>query len=270
MGKALSEAVASPGFYYSFAYSVAIVLFGMQANPATEDALRHAPDAGADGVPDDPAVLIALYRSAVDGQRGHIRSRDIETVGDNLFPEHSWWRSFGFVLAWPLFVWNFFNWKPLSLVAGDRLHPDLRAHSADRPSLGQGRLLRLDLLLRRAGRDHGRHAAPEDAARPRLESPEHGRPGDPGLLLSALRRAHRHLDGARIVAGAAPRALVRHALLQPLVLRLLPRGRYVPRRHRRRRLLLLVLGARLVPLRLPAGGADAHLRALLAVPHLRR
>jgi polyferredoxin len=38
----------------------------------------------------------------------------LKPVGDNLFPDHSYWRSFGFVLAWPLFVWNFFNWKPLT------------------------------------------------------------------------------------------------------------------------------------------------------------
>src|SRR6202011_3104531 len=51
---------------------------------------------------------------------------------------------------------------------------------------------------------------------------------------------------------------------------LLPPRRYLPRRDRRRRLLLLVLGPRLVPLRLSARGADAHLRALLEVPDLRR
>ena len=38
----------------------------------------------------------------------------LKTAADNLFPDHSYWRSFGFVLAWPLFVWNFFNWQPLS------------------------------------------------------------------------------------------------------------------------------------------------------------
>ena len=46
---------------------------------ATEDALRHAPDADADGGPGDPAVPLAVYRFAVDGKRGAIRSRDIET-----------------------------------------------------------------------------------------------------------------------------------------------------------------------------------------------
>ena len=89
------------------------------------------------------------------------------------------------------------------MVAGDRLRPDVRAHPAHRAALGQGRLLRLDLLLRRAGRDDGRHAAPEDAARPHVEPRQPGRTGDPGHLLPAVRRAHRHLDGARLGGSAS-------------------------------------------------------------------
>ncbi len=60
-------------------------------------------------------------------------------------------------------------------LAGDFLPPDFRAHPADYFSLGQRRLLRLDLLLRRARRDHGRRPPRKDAARPGLESGQHGR-----------------------------------------------------------------------------------------------
>ena len=67
-----------------------------------------------------------------------------------------YWRAFGFILAWPLFIWNVFTWKPMTLVARHLLRPDVRPHPAHHPPLGQGRLLRLDLLLRRAGRDAGR------------------------------------------------------------------------------------------------------------------
>ena len=49
------------------------------------------------------------------------------TIADNLFPDASYghgreyWRAFGFILAWPLFIWNFFYRKPLTLVARDRV-----------------------------------------------------------------------------------------------------------------------------------------------------
>ncbi len=74
------------------------------------------------------------------------------------------------------------------VVARHRIHPDVRPHSPDHPALGQGGLLRLDLLVRCAGRDDGRHAAPEDAARPDLEPGEHDGPGDPRRGLPSLLR----------------------------------------------------------------------------------
>jgi polyferredoxin len=48
------------------------------------------------------------------GHAGVFNQGFMKTVGDNLFPDQSYWRSFGFILAWPLFVWNFFNYKPLT------------------------------------------------------------------------------------------------------------------------------------------------------------
>jgi len=43
-------------------------------------------------------------------------------LGDQLFPATTWdpqgreyWRAFGFVLAWPLFIWNVFTAKPMAL-----------------------------------------------------------------------------------------------------------------------------------------------------------
>ena len=80
-GKALSDAVGSPGFYYSFAYCVAIVLFGYRRDSSTENALRHAPDADADGGAGDPIIHSSVSRFPVDGERRNIRSRDIENGG---------------------------------------------------------------------------------------------------------------------------------------------------------------------------------------------
>ena len=43
-----------------------------------------------------------------------------KTFADNLFPAvgyahgREYWRAFGFVLAWPLFIWNFFTSKPMT------------------------------------------------------------------------------------------------------------------------------------------------------------
>jgi hypothetical protein len=43
-----------------------------------------------------------------------------QTVADNLFPKadashgREYWRAFGLILAWPLFIWNVFSWKPMT------------------------------------------------------------------------------------------------------------------------------------------------------------
>jgi polyferredoxin len=43
-----------------------------------------------------------------------------KTFADHLFPVtdsghgREYWRAFGFILAWPLFIWNVFSWKPMS------------------------------------------------------------------------------------------------------------------------------------------------------------
>ena len=55
--------------------------------------------------------------------------------------------------------------------------------------LAKGRLLRLDLLVRRPGGDHGRCPPAQDAPRAHLESVEHGGPGDPGVGSRAARAA---------------------------------------------------------------------------------
>ena len=99
------------------------------------------------------------------GHDGRVRLRaSARAFADHLFPVptprhgREYWRAFGFILAWPLFIWNVFSSKPMWCVARDLLRPDVRAHPAHHPALGQGRLLRLDLLVRRARGDDGRHA----------------------------------------------------------------------------------------------------------------
>ena len=65
-------------------------------------------------------------------------------------------------------------------LAGDQPGADLCDHPAAHPALGQGSVLRLDLLVWSPGRDHGRRPPPEDAARAAVEPGEHGGPGGAG------------------------------------------------------------------------------------------
>jgi thioredoxin reductase/ferredoxin len=57
-------------------------------------------------------------------RRMHVRDDELaaSSIADQLFPASEWdphgreyWRAFGFVLAWPLFVWNVFTERPMML-----------------------------------------------------------------------------------------------------------------------------------------------------------
>jgi polyferredoxin len=62
-----------------------------------------------------PFVLLPLL-----GHNGVFDSGFGRTVADNLFPAadyghgREYWRAFGFILAWPLFIWNVFSPRPLA------------------------------------------------------------------------------------------------------------------------------------------------------------
>ncbi|HEX6836247.1 MAG TPA: NAD(P)-binding domain-containing protein, partial [Polyangia bacterium] len=114
LGKALSDALGSPGFYYSLAYCVAILMFGWKRiqRRKTPYVTRQTLTLAAFQV--IPLFILPYFVLPWMGNAGLFDHGILKPVGDNLFPDHSWWRSFGLVLAWPLFVWNFFNWKPLT------------------------------------------------------------------------------------------------------------------------------------------------------------
>jgi NosR/NirI family transcriptional regulator, nitrous oxide reductase regulator len=114
LGKAISEAIASPGFYYSLAYCVAIVLFGFKRIQRRKTPYITRQTLALMAFQVIPLFLLPYIVLPWMGHAGVFDHGAMKTVGDNLFPDHSWWRAFGLILAWPLFVWNFFNWKPLS------------------------------------------------------------------------------------------------------------------------------------------------------------
>src|SRR6185312_3442021 len=114
LAKAFSEAVASPGFYYSLAYCVAILLFGWKRIQCRKTPYVTRQTIALAAVQVIPLFLLPYLVLPWMGNAGLFDHGVLKPIGDNLFPDHSWWRAFGLVLAWPLFVWNFFNWKPLS------------------------------------------------------------------------------------------------------------------------------------------------------------
>jgi hypothetical protein len=83
------------------------------ADSAPENALREMADAHADGDPGVSAVHRAEILLPYLGSNGAFDSGVGLWIKNTFFPGESWWRAYGLVLAWPLFVYNWFTAAPI-------------------------------------------------------------------------------------------------------------------------------------------------------------
>lgn len=112
--------LGTPGFYYSTAYCVLVVVFGLRRvrrRPTPYVKWQTASLAAFQLV---PLFLLPYLVLPWMGTNGWFDAGFGRSFADAFFPEVSYdhgreyWRAFGFVLAWPLFVWNVFTHQPLT------------------------------------------------------------------------------------------------------------------------------------------------------------
>lgn len=108
-----------PGFYYSLAYCLLIVLFGIRRIRRRRTPYVTAQTVSLSLFQCIPLFLLPYLVLPVMGYAGWFDAGAGKVVADNLFPVASYghgreyWRAFGFILAWPLFIWNVFTSQPL-------------------------------------------------------------------------------------------------------------------------------------------------------------
>jgi thioredoxin reductase/ferredoxin len=118
--KATAVSLRQPGFYYSLAYCLCVVLFGLKRirQKPTPYIKRQTLTLMAFQLV--PLFLLPYFVLPVMGYAGWFDSGIGKTIADHLFPAanydygREYWRAFGLVLAWPLFIWNFFTGKPMA------------------------------------------------------------------------------------------------------------------------------------------------------------
>jgi NosR/NirI family transcriptional regulator, nitrous oxide reductase regulator len=109
-----------PGFYYSIAYCLAVLLFGIKRIRVRRTPYVTAQTATLTAIQIVPLFLLPFVVLPLLGHNGAFDSGFGKTFADNLFPAadyghgREYWRAFGFILAWPLFIWNVFSPKPLA------------------------------------------------------------------------------------------------------------------------------------------------------------
>jgi thioredoxin reductase/ferredoxin len=118
-GKTLSISLRQPGFYYSLAYSTAIVLFGWKRIQRRKTPYITRQTLSLMAFQVFPLFLFPYFLFPILGYAGAFDHGFLKTVADNLFPVcgydygREYWRAFGLVLAWPLFFWNFMTSQPM-------------------------------------------------------------------------------------------------------------------------------------------------------------
>ena len=115
----LAVSMRDPGFYYSLAYCTAVVLFGIRRIKRRKTPYVRLQTYSLMAIQLIPLFLLPFVFLPWAGHNGWFDSGTGKYIADHLFPAvkygqgREYWRAFGFILAWPLFIWNVFTGQPL-------------------------------------------------------------------------------------------------------------------------------------------------------------
>ena len=109
----IRNAARDPGFYYSLVYCLCIVLFGIQRIRRRKTPYVRRQTLTLMAIQLIPLFILPYVVLPWIGNNGGFDSGIGRWIGDTFFPGGSYWRAFGFILAWPLFIWNVFTDQPI-------------------------------------------------------------------------------------------------------------------------------------------------------------
>ena len=107
------QSMSKPSFYYTFAYSAVVVIFGFKRIKRRKTPYVKVQTLTLMAIQVIPLFIlpaIVLPWLAANGVFDSGVGKWIET---QFFPGESWWRAYGLILAWPLMVWNWFTAEPI-------------------------------------------------------------------------------------------------------------------------------------------------------------
>jgi thioredoxin reductase/ferredoxin len=112
----------SPGFWYSLAYCACVAIFGARRIARRKTPYVRRQTMTLIAVQIVPLFLLPYVLLPWMGHHGWFDGGAGRWLADQLFPAttadpsgREYWRAFGLVLAWPLFIWNVFSAKPMAL-----------------------------------------------------------------------------------------------------------------------------------------------------------
>lgn len=102
-----------PGFYYSLAYCVCVVAFGIRRVKRRRTPYVKLQTISLAAFQIIPLFLLPWLLLPWAGANGWWESGIGGSIANAFWPNGEYWRAFGLILAWPLFVYNWFTSEPL-------------------------------------------------------------------------------------------------------------------------------------------------------------
>ncbi|MDY7109886.1 MAG: NAD(P)-binding domain-containing protein [Planctomycetota bacterium] len=110
----LLNSAKGPAFYYTLAYSLIVVIFGWRRIRRRRTPYITWQTITLAAIQVIPLFLLPeLILPWLDGLGFFEQTGLGRWLESTLFPGGSWWRAYGLILAWPLFVYNFFTSEPI-------------------------------------------------------------------------------------------------------------------------------------------------------------
>jgi thioredoxin reductase/ferredoxin len=115
----LSRSMREPAFYYSLAYSLLVVIFGIRRIRRRKTPYIKWQTLTLMAIQTIPLFLLPMILLPWMGYNGWFDNGTGKHIADQLFPivkyghGREYWRTSGLILAWPLFIWNVFTGQPL-------------------------------------------------------------------------------------------------------------------------------------------------------------
>ncbi|NOX57785.1 MAG: NAD(P)-binding domain-containing protein, partial [Planctomycetes bacterium] len=110
---ALKNSMGDGGFYYTLAYCLLVVIFGIKRIRRRRTPYVKVQTLTLMAIQCIPLFILPQILLPWAGNNGWFESGALGWIGSQFFPNESYWRAYGFVLAWPLFVWNVFTPDPI-------------------------------------------------------------------------------------------------------------------------------------------------------------
>jgi len=109
----LKSSASERSFYYTLAYCLLVLTFGIRRIKRRKTPYVKVQTITLTLIQWIPLFLLPYIILPWMGNNGLFESGILGWIENQFFPDGSYWRAFGFVLAWPLFIYNFFTDAPM-------------------------------------------------------------------------------------------------------------------------------------------------------------